>query len=302
VILVDRSRVVAPIILTDKKLKGGGISETKRAKAFFRLVANRGKAFDYSIYRHVTVKAALEALFHCKCAYCEFNYSPGGPAEVEHWRPKGEVEDEGGTKIRPGYYWLAAEWENLFPSCIDCNRERYHRLGNGEGGPVLLGKANAFPLAAGSVRATRPKKEPGEVPLLLNPCRDDPSRHLHFAEEEEAWGIVRAVVPAAPATPNDALVEPRATASIRVYALNRSKLVQARKKRVIDIKAQMVRVDEARQRVQEASTPTIAARESAVHDRELNVLLSYTDDSRDFSLLGKHLVVRYLGERGLGPI
>ena len=41
---------------------------------------------------------------------------------MEHYRPKARVSTEQGDK--PGYYWLAARWENLLPSCTDCNSPR----------------------------------------------------------------------------------------------------------------------------------------------------------------------------------
>lgn len=64
--------------------------------------------------------------------------------DVEHYRPKGGYLDPDGTLCQPGYYWLAADWNNLFPSCIDCNREREQIMVKGQA--KKLGKANKFPL------------------------------------------------------------------------------------------------------------------------------------------------------------
>src|SRR5262245_40081226 len=79
----------------------------------------------------------LLKLFNGKCAYCETDIESNQPGDVEHFRPKGRVVDEEFEPIRinhpkwgemdhPGYFWLAYEWDNLFPSCIDCNRYRKH--------------------------------------------------------------------------------------------------------------------------------------------------------------------------------
>ena len=152
-IRVDRAQVRIPEILSDPVRTNGGPKETEKAIAFYKRKGNRKKPFAYKVYSDGTVKQALERLFHGKCAYCESNYMHVHPTDVEHWRPKGQVEDDQGKKIKPGYYWLAADWNNLFPSCIDCNRRRYQKVGLGNGEAVLLGKKDAFPLAPRSRRA-----------------------------------------------------------------------------------------------------------------------------------------------------
>ena len=84
---------------------------------------------------------------------------------VEHYRPKGEVL-EGNLRLRPGYYWLAATWDNLLPSCTDCNSPRRQEE---SGGTVRVrGKGKYFPLAKGSRRAKSPGAESRENPLLLS--------------------------------------------------------------------------------------------------------------------------------------
>src|SRR4051812_22350680 len=83
-----------------------------------------------SVYK--SAKPFLDKLFGGKCAYCEVIIEASHPTEVEHYRPKGAVKDEeeevvtiqtpNGAEDHPGYWWLAYEWNNLLPSCIDCNR------------------------------------------------------------------------------------------------------------------------------------------------------------------------------------
>lgn len=52
----------------------------------------------------------------------------GAPLDVEHFRPKSEIDEvdpatfrpvPGRAPTAPGYYWLAAAWSNLLPSCIE---------------------------------------------------------------------------------------------------------------------------------------------------------------------------------------
>ncbi len=225
-IYVDRSAVRAPDVLT--RPNGPGASETKRAKKHFgsdhapepgidgeAATETRGK-FRFNAYREPAVKQALEYLFHGKCAYCESRYQGTQPMDVEHWRPKGRIDEAG--ELEHGYYWLAADWDNLFPSCIDCNRRR-NQIVHGRERPA--GKGSRFPLAPGFRHARRPGDEIRERCLLLNPSRDKPEQHLEFTEESE--GVVRARRDAA------GKPSPEADASIEVYGLNRIGLVQDRR-------------------------------------------------------------------------
>lgn len=206
---------VPPRVLTEKE--GAGILETGKAREFYALKENQEKSFSFKAYSSVEVKQGLEKLFQGKCAYCESRYAGTQPMDVEHWRPKGMIVEEDGREVRPGYYWLAARWDNLFPSCIDCNRERRQRLmPNGELRP--LGKGNRFPLQDPAKRAKTPDEESGEDPLLLHPCQDNPDEHLEFTMD--------AVMRSKPQS--DRQPSPKGQKSIDVYALNRAGLVHER--------------------------------------------------------------------------
>jgi hypothetical protein len=145
------------------------------------------KGFKFVVYKDARVVKALEDAFFGKCAYCEFSYAGGAPCDVEHYRPKGAI-DVDGTLTEPGYYWLAAEWTNLLPSCVDCNRARYQEFPDAD--PELSGKANKFPIGDPAARAKQPGQEAHEERLLLHPYFDDPSEHLHFLER----GIIQAAL------------------------------------------------------------------------------------------------------------
>lgn len=122
---------------------------------------------DY--YNHPEVHEALARIFHRKCAYCE---AIDNTMEIEHFRPKARVDED---PSHEGYYWLAYTWANLLPACAACNK----RLRDAGAYPTK-GKGNQFPLEAGSPRASDPGSLDEEKRLLLDPCSDEPNRHLRL--------------------------------------------------------------------------------------------------------------------------
>jgi uncharacterized protein (TIGR02646 family) len=101
---------------------------------------SRRKPFKFKVYG--SARESLMKTFGGKCAYCEGLIENTQPGDVEHYRPKGGVLVDG--ELKPGYYWLAATWDNLLISCIDCNRQRKQLI---KGlGRVKAGKLNQFPL------------------------------------------------------------------------------------------------------------------------------------------------------------
>lgn len=213
-----------------------GAKERAKAVTFFANPQNARKAFrTFRIYKDPAVKEALNKAFERKCAYCESFFGATQPLDVEHYRPKaGYVVGEDVHK--PGYYWLAANWDNLLPSCIDCNRERKQPLPDGS--IQLLGKENQFPIASEARRASVPDTEQEEGRLLLHPYFDRPERHLFFKEE----GIVSWERPDAPPSK-------KGKESIRVYALLRGGLVEGRAARQRDIELDMVFATRAAERL-----------------------------------------------------
>jgi hypothetical protein len=173
-------------------------------------------SFKYKVYGDELLRDALNRIYGFKCAYCE-TYFAGQPVAVEHYRPKGAVVE--GKERLPGYYWLAATWKNLLPSCTDCNSPRRQEMEDGK--KVVRGKGNRFPLAPGSRRAKAPGQERREHPLLLHPEIDEPQKHIDFAVERERAGIIRPALQRGQPSPKGAM-------SIDVYALDRPQLTRAR--------------------------------------------------------------------------
>jgi hypothetical protein len=200
-------------------------------------------SYGFKIYKLKSVKDALERMFHGKCAYCETFYASTQPLDVEHYRPKGAVVEAEGHR---GYWWLAMAWNNLLPSCIDCNRKRNQITPKGDTSQVRLlenttgftssatlasGKKDSFPIADTGLRATaRTDALLAEKPLLLNPCEDDPSEHLVYFfdfEQPVSFVLARELDNNPDYAGADGLSLKGAT-SIHVYGLNRLRLVQAR--------------------------------------------------------------------------
>lgn len=154
--------------------------------------------FNRSIYAAEEVKAALLDAQRNKCAFCESHVRHVAHGDVEHFRPKaGYQQRQTGTPRRPGYYWLAYSWENLFFCCQLCNNL----------------KRNHFPLRDDRRRARSPADDLGaEEPLLVDPARPDPATFIRFRRERAV--AVRGCR------------EGRTT--IRVLGLNRPALIEAR--------------------------------------------------------------------------
>ncbi|MGZ4162602.1 MAG: hypothetical protein ACXVDB_00830 [Tumebacillaceae bacterium] len=193
-----------------------------------------GKKYEFSGYNEEDVKEALREMFFDKCAYCESMYAHVHALEVEHFRPKGAYQQSRGpgSVKKPGYYWLAWNWNNLFTSCKECNQVRTRLVYGGK--KVMVGKGNLFPLSNKTYRALNPSISIlQEDPLLLNPCKDDPEEHLEYTEE----GVIRAKI-----TPLG-IPSIKGETSIDAYALQRDTLVQERKALATRIQAQIKRVE-----------------------------------------------------------
>lgn len=159
--------------------------------------------FMQRIYAAQDVRTALRTIHRGKCAFCETPLPQLTAGHVEHYRPKGEVQqDEGGALMTPGYYWLAYEWSNLLLACEWCNTRAKRKL---------------FPLSNPSQRArTHKDRLEIETPLLLNPAIEDPAAHIEFVEE--------VIKPKAGST--------KGGKSIKVYRLDDPGLTEHRRKKL----------------------------------------------------------------------
>jgi uncharacterized protein (TIGR02646 family) len=129
----------------------------------------RSFQIDKKIYGHSTVKEKLIKIQNGKCCFCERKILAGDPGHIEHYRPKNGYKQDDISKLRkPGYYWLAYDFNNLYLSCYRCNSTY---------------KRNFFPLLNEANRALCHRNRiSNEIPLIINPS-SDPSVHLIFKSE-----------------------------------------------------------------------------------------------------------------------
>ena len=195
---IDKSRQ-APKTLRDKgkKKKRANCNAYTRNKAAYD-EGEKNFEFDSKIYGHKTVKKALIKAQHDKCCFCESKVSHISYGDVEHFRPKGGVrQTPNGPLGKPGYYWLAYEWSNLFLSCQLCN-QRFKR--------------NLFPLKNPRDRAISHNDDINvEKPKFISPA-ENPEQYIAF-RQEIAYAIDG---------------NPRGKATIEELGLNRGKLAKDR--------------------------------------------------------------------------
>jgi uncharacterized protein (TIGR02646 family) len=131
--------------------------------------------FDRTVYAEHSVKDALIAMQHAKCAFCEAKPLHVSSGDVEHFRPKAAVrQSETSGLERPGYFWLAYEWENLLFACERCNRRH---------------KRNLFPLVDPTMRARGPSGDLAqEQPVFIDPSAEDPTPHITFRDSRRGHG------------------------------------------------------------------------------------------------------------------
>lgn len=224
-----------------------GQTELEQARIYYATVPPPTKAYSFARYKEWEVCRALDSLFREKCAYCESSYRAVDSRNVEHFRPKGAVSE---APHHPGYWWLAADWSNLLPSCPPCNQKRrqlsydpnmtleeFERARLKEPDKTS-GKANSFPLLQSNWVTNENDSIAAEEPLLINPCDREPSAHLEWVFD---WDRKELLWHADPVTAllrpraNVGVDDPYAKASIAVYGLNRAGLVRERMARIKDM-------------------------------------------------------------------
>jgi uncharacterized protein (TIGR02646 family) len=246
----------------DKHSKPSSLDETKIAFqselsknqiAFDALEAGEDANFNFRLYKNDDVRHKLEELFHGKCAYCESRYNRTQPVDIEHFRPKARVSGVDGFR---GYWWLAADWNNLLPSCIDCNRARkqsgisrddLERIALGKPAqdkkskPYLQGKADAFPLLDENDRAKGPGQGGGvsaERPYLINPADPDYEFENFFRydfSKRFEYGVLMLPVGLTKGSRNLKQASLRALHTIEICGLNRLRLLQARHRLLVEV-------------------------------------------------------------------
>ncbi|MCJ2031321.1 hypothetical protein MKK50_18310 [Methylobacterium sp. J-043] len=224
-ILRSRGLVACPAVLAD--VGSSAAVERLRANTYYTKVPTPTENMKFSVYAHDEVKEKLGLLFSYKCAYCEGDFGAVMPMDIEHFRPKGGVIEPTGALRFPGYWWRASMWENLLPSCIDCNRSRWQKVGARK---FKRGKENLFPLLGGFPPAIDEAGVAAEQPLLINPAEDQPDDHLRHVYMALPGGRKESIVQ--PAVDAAGAEDPKGRASIDTFGLNRDRLAVSRRKTI----------------------------------------------------------------------
>ncbi|MBQ2262461.1 MAG: AAA family ATPase [Loktanella sp.] len=175
---------------------------------------SRRDSLDESLFFDTSLKQDLIEAFNGACAFCEQTTkdSEGGEyhLKVTHFRPLRYVRDA--VDLDSHYYlWLAFEWRNLHAVCAYCEKAKDNRF------PVN-GKRADFLATYDSVNRQ-------ERRFLLDPCKDDPSKHLMFRCD----GLVEPITP-------------QGSATIDIFELNRDSLVISRRMVLDDVFVQADRL------------------------------------------------------------
>ena len=119
------------------------------------------------------IKVYFEKATNRKCWYTE-SKNPGCLNDLEHYRPKGLVQNKDGTILH--WYWFLA----FNPINYRLSAHIPNRLNKNEVWGETGGKGNKFPLLKGSVHGDDLTKINSELPVLLDPCCESDVSLLEF--------------------------------------------------------------------------------------------------------------------------
>ena len=206
-IKIDRAAVPEPPVLRSEAV----LRERQRMEEFFRLPYGKRAQTRFDFETRLLwspggeVRMALMQLFHQKCAYCETPLESAADQQptLEHFRPRANARNSAGTVDPDHYWWLFYEWENLYVACQECSVNKRDQF------PVIGTRVD---VGEKGIALTR------EQPSLLDPCLDDPVKHLSFTIDGQVEPVQLYETPTS-----------RGEATIRILGLNRKSLVAARR-------------------------------------------------------------------------
>jgi len=288
-IYIDRKSATVPPYLTD--LQGAAAREIAYAKQFYKLLKGKKSRRKtkisppkYKAYRNPLVKDEIKLLFREKCAFCECKVTTGSRGDVEHFRPKGMVVEK--QPQAPGYYWLAAKWENLLLSCNNCNSRGTQTI---EGAKKVTGKGNHFPLKTPGKHVKGPRgnvSKEEKYRLLVNPCVDKPET-LFIFDEFEAYILPKHKI---------GFKNGKAEKSIEIYGLQRSQLVVDRKIVLLNCFDQIDRVNRAIRAFNRARSNAEKNQHKRDMETEIEKFKVLCKPESPFSAIAKQIYNRYFAQ------
>jgi len=315
--MIKIERLDCPLILeTGLAPESEGEKEARDSISFYNDIANRYQKFKktgakgvrieqgYTAYTDKSVRKVLWKMFRGKCAYCESKVTTIYSGDIEHFRPKsGHNNNLDEPLTKPGYYWLASEWKNLFLACPFCNTINTHEFTSDSGiQEIVLGKQNQFPLLSEAFRLNSlhgsqyfsdpiSYKQAFELEeterVLINPCFDD-NIEKFFKYDEEGTILM-----------NNNLTEierRKASISITVFALNRLTLTTARMEKAIQIKSQIKRVENAIKNFNTHGHESEGKKIwfEGILREEMRFLKKFTDPDQEYAGLARYFINQYL--------
>lgn len=317
--MINVKRSVCPDILKISLTpQSYGEWETRDAIEYYRDIANHPEKYKktgangtriqqgYTIYSDKSVRKILLKMFHGKCAYCESKITAIYNGDIEHFRPKGKIQNA--NPSRPGYFWLASEWENLLFACPFCNQTNTHEFRNGNNiEEAVFGKLDQFPLETETHRLkythgiiyftdSATYKQAFDLEeserLLLNPCKDDNvEKYFKFNDD----GAIIS---------NDGLTdfeERKAQTSILTYALHRLPLTIAREEKIIQVKAQIRRVEIAITNYNKYMNNSDEEKVwfEGIMREEMKILRKFKNADQEYSGLARYIIDKYFDDARL---
>ncbi len=172
-IKIDRTRIAPP-----PELLEAAQHEAVKAQEFYTDPDNirYGKPFNFRAYRVSGVRERLLELFHDKCAFCESKLGVSTQLDIDQFRPKAMAVNHDGSIDKPGYWWLAWEWSNLYPACPLCNRTKANRF-------PIVGQRAEF-IEPGSRRNTI---NPANIPLRAVSVHSDGKSAITISENGDLY-------------------------------------------------------------------------------------------------------------------
>jgi uncharacterized protein (TIGR02646 family) len=215
-------------------------AETQRLEPELRAT---GRVRQYrDLWRDPVLKEKLITVFQGKCAYCESSVVASSFVNVDNFRPKSRVLEDPSF---PGYWWLAYEWDNLYPCCQLCGTR-------GSRFPISGERASPFDTGTALLK---------ENPLLIDPCLDNPEDHLVFHDNGTVVGK-----------------SDRGKTTIQIFNLNRESLVEERRWAVAEttLRVQLAVLEkrdfqELKRLLNDPRFPYLAARRAALNRKILEL-------------------------------
>ncbi|WP_282019109.1 retron system putative HNH endonuclease [Salegentibacter mishustinae] len=132
-----------------------------------------------------------------KCSYCESELKIQN-LTINHFRPKSAAADLEGKISSEHYWWLALDWNNLFPACQICKSN----------------KKNFFPVAKRRATVKYYAKDTlynKEKPLLIDPEFENPEEYFYYDQNGRIYSDTE-----------------RGVTTINLLSLNREELIKSR--------------------------------------------------------------------------